>query len=178
MAHDPCAFSPVEYWPTAYRARTPHSANLTWVRGCVVGQRRVRSSPRRRPRLYRTGTATSQRHGFRQRATDAFETRGTRPTRISQRGVIRRPPPEHAPRSADLAWLCCGCQRRARSSQRRWAGLDRTNIAMGRRHELRIAVITAFKTCGERPARVLGREVSADRPWSTCAAQCALGVVS
>ena len=61
-------------------------AARTW-HGCVEGQRRACSSPRRRPRLDRTNTATGQRHKLRTVVIIAFKLRGARPPRFSPRGV-------------------------------------------------------------------------------------------
>ena len=68
-------------------------------------------------------------------------------------------------------------QRGACSSPRLRPRRGSTNVAIYRRRALLVAVATAFDFRGARPARSLPRAVSADRPLSTRAAHCGLGVV-
>ena len=94
------ALRPVECRPTAHRAR----AARTWS-GCVVGQRRARSSPRRRPGLDRSNTATGRRHASQETLIIAFESRGARRVRSSPRGKSA-----DRPRSTRrAAWTGRGC---------------------------------------------------------------------
>ena len=84
----PRAYRTMEKRPTARRAR----AARAW-RGCGVGQRAARSSPRRRPRLDRTDCATGRLRLLQKIVIDAFKPRGARPACVSHHGV-----------SADRPW--------------------------------------------------------------------------
>ena len=90
-------------------------------------------------------------------------------------------PTTHGARSAQrglgvvVLWVVG--QRGARSSPRRWLRLDSTNTATGRGHGLQATVVIAFEPRGARPARFWPREAAADRPQSSRAAQCGLGMV-
>ena len=83
-----------------------------------------------------------------------------------------QPPTQHA-RHAARTWRCCVVgQRNARSPQRHRPGLNRTNTATGRRHEVRKCVLVASessgaRSSGARPAGFSPRGVIPDRPWST-----------
>ena len=94
------ALCSAEYCPTAHGARARWR---TW-RGCLLGQRTTRSTPRRWPRLFCTDSAPGRRLRLRMLVAIVLKSRVTRPTRASPRGE-----PTHRPRStralADLAWL-------------------------------------------------------------------------
>ena len=75
----------------------------TW-RGCLLGQRGARSTPRRWPRLIRTDTASGRRLRLWRLVVSAFESRAARPLRASPReGSADRPRSTRA--LVDLAWL-------------------------------------------------------------------------
>jgi len=120
---------------SADRPRSTHRAAWTW-RGCAVGQRGARSSPRRRPGIDRINTAPGQRHGLREVQIAVFESRAARPARVSPR-VISADCPRSTCRAVRTWRGCVAGQRGARSSSRRRPGLERTNTVIGRRHELR-----------------------------------------
>ena len=73
---------------------------------------------------------------------------------------------EHVRRAVRTWRGCVVAQRGARSSPRRWPGIDRTNTTTGRRHAVRKVALIAFKPRGAHPARFSLREVRADRPRS------------
>ena len=164
-------FRPVEYRPTPTEHARTRCAVWTW-RGCVVGQEYgERLSPRRRPGLNRTNTATSQQHGHRTAVPIAPESRGARLARFSPRGISADQP--QSTRCAVRTWPGCVVgQYGERSSSRRRPGLNRTNTATGREHGRRTAVLIASESRGARPARFSPRIISVDRPQSTfCAVQ-------
>ena len=97
------AFRSAEYWPTAHAARACR-AERHW-RCRVVGQCRVRSSPRRRPGLNCTNTATGRRHGVKHLLAVTFKSRGARPARISPRRVFSDNP--RSTRRAVRTWSGC-----------------------------------------------------------------------
>ena len=94
--------------PPTERARR---AVRAW-NGSVMAQRRARSSQRLRPGLDCTNTTTHRRH----RLQNIVATRSKCVARDPRafRPVASRPTARgaRAPRSADLAWLCCGLTRR------------------------------------------------------------------
>ena len=156
-------FRPVEYRPTAHGARA--RAVRTW-RGCVVGQRGARSSPRRRPGLDRTNTATGRRHRRRRCIVTSFESSGARPARISPREVSADRPRSTRTAQCGLGvvvlWPNAG---RAPPHAVGWARPHQHRDRSAAR--LRKLVFTAFESRGARPARFSPRGVSADRLRST-----------
>ena len=149
---------------------------------CVVAHRRTRSSPRRRPGLDCINATTGRRHGNRKVVITVYVSREGSPRRAARAllalGSLGRPPTEHTCRAVRTWRDCVVGQRRTRSSPRRRPGLGRTNTATGRRHGFRKVVATILEPREARPARFSSCGASADRPRSTCAAQCGLGVVA
>ena len=64
----------------------PQAALRTW-HGCVVAQQEAHSSPRRRPRLDRTNTATGRWHELRKVVVTSFKSCDERSASCSPRGV-------------------------------------------------------------------------------------------
>ena len=89
--------APARFSPGGVSADRPRSTRravcISWqyaigmARGCVVGRSGARFSPRRRPGLNCTNTATGRWNGLRNALSTAFESRGARPARFSQGGV-------------------------------------------------------------------------------------------
>ena len=103
-------------------------------RGCVVGQRMVRSSPRNRPGFNRTNTATARRHGLWTFMTTTVQLlwRPTRAPCAVWRVSVDRP---QSTRRAVRIWRgCVVAQRETRSSPSRQLGPYCTNTAAGWRH--------------------------------------------
>ena len=160
------------------RPPTQHARRAmgTW-RGCVVGQRGARSSPRCRPGLNRTNTATGQRHEVRCVVGTVFESRGARPACF--RPVEYRPTAHgaHAAQSdLGVVVLWANAGRTPPHAFGRGATAP-TPRQFARWHGLPKLVVTAFASRVARPARFSSRGVPADRLRSTRAAQCGLGVV-
>ena len=88
------------------RPRSTSRAVRTWS-GCGVGQRRALSPPRRRPGTIAPTPRQVGSAEFGKAVITGLESRGARPSRCAP-WSIGRPPMEYTPRSADLAWLCCG----------------------------------------------------------------------
>ena len=92
--------------------RSTCRAERTW-RGCGAGQRAVRCSLRRRPRLNRTNTATTWRRGGRKFLASTFGFRGARSLgRVSHHGVAADGP-RSTRRAARTRRGCCGTTRGA-----------------------------------------------------------------
>ena len=167
------------YWPrgvSADRPRSTRCAAWTW-RGCVVGQRRARSSPHCRPGLDRTNTVAGWQHGLQEVLVTAFNSRGARPARYWPRGVSADRP--RSTRCAARTWRGCAVgQCGARSSPRRRPGLNRTNTVAGWQHSLWEVLATTFESRGARPACYSPCRVSADRKRDThCASRTWRGCV-
>ena len=150
---------------SADRPRSTRRAARIW-NGCVVGQRGARSTPRQRPRLGRTNTATGRRHGVREALIAAFKSRGARRVRFTPREKSADRPRSTC-RAARTSRGCAVGQRRARFSPRRRPGRDRINTATSRRRGPQEVFITAFEPRGGRHVRSSTRGNSAERPRST-----------
>ena len=114
---------------SANRPRSTLRAARTW-RGCVVGECGARCSPRRRPGLGYTNTASGSRHGLREVVTVASEFRGARRLRsfLCGKSADRL----RSTRRAARTWRGCVVgQRRAHFSPYCRPGRDRTKIVAG-----------------------------------------------
>ena len=169
------AVCPVEYRPTAHEMCAPCSADLAWL---CCGPTQGALLPRRRPGLDRTNTAIG-------RGTACKRLCGRR-VQISWRTAcaallvpwsIGRPSMEYSRRAVRTCHGRVVGQRGARSSPLIRPGRGSTSTAIARRQSFRMAVATVFEFRGARPARFLSRGIPADRPLSTRATQCGLGVV-
>ena len=161
-ARGPRALHPVENRPTAHGARARWR---TW-RGCLRGQRGASSTPRRWTRLFRTATAPCRRLRLQNNASEASESRGSRPTRALR--LVENRPTAHGARTRWRTWRgCLRGQRVARCTPRRLPRLFRTDTAPCRRLRLRNNVVGVFKSRGALPARASPRGELADRPRST-----------
>ena len=119
------------------RTGRPPRSTLRAVRTCsgsVVGQRRVRSSPRHRSGLNRTNTATGRRHGLRNFVTTTVQLlwRPARALCAVWRVSVDRP---QSTRRAVRTWRgCVVTQRETSSSPSRRLRSYCTNTAAGWRH--------------------------------------------
>ena len=134
------AFNPVARDLRAFascRTGRPPRSTLRAVRTCsgsVVGQRRVRSSPRHRSGLNRTNTATGRRHGLRNFVTTTVQLlwRPARALCAVWRVSVDRP---QSTRRAVRTWRgCVVTQRETSSSPSRRLRSYCTNTAAGWRH--------------------------------------------
>ena len=141
----------------------PRSADFTWLCcGPTQGALLPTSSAGARPHQHRDKSAARPPRGLYHRVRAPW--RASRA--LFDPWKFGRTPTEHAPRSADLAWLCCG-PTLARSSPCQRPGLVRTNTVTGRRHGVWEVLTTAFESRGTRRVRFTARGKSADRPRST-----------
>ena len=160
----PRALRPVADRPSA------HGARLRWRtwHGYSRGQRGMRFTSHRRPRIFFTDTATGRRMRLQ---TNIAETYGSRAARSRAFRPVADRPSAHGARSRWRSWRgCLRGQCGVRSTPHRWPRLFFTDITPGRRLRCRNAVTKAFeKSRGARPARASSIGEPADRPQSTCA---------
>ena len=134
----------------------PRSADLATWRGCVVGARRARSTPRRRPRSDRINTAIRRQHGPQELSITAFDFRDAGRVRSSPRGKSA-----DCPRSTlGTAFTRRGCvvaQRGARSLPCQRPGIVRTNTVLGRWHGVGKVLIAKFESHSTRRVRFTPR---------------------
>ena len=162
-------------WSSGRRTaeHAPRSADLAWL---CCGPTRGALSPHA---VGRGSTAPTPRQvgGW---ASTVRDQRVRIPWRASRARIAPwssgRPPAEHAPRSADLAWLCCGPTRGALHPHAVGRGSTAPTPRQVGGRELRKFVVSAFESRGARPARVSHHGVAADGRGAR-AAQRGLGVV-
>ena len=120
--------------------------------------------------LLSTSSAEARPHRLRDRsaakASKHLDQHVRFPWRASHAREVSADP--QSTRHAERTYRCCGvAQRAARSSPRRRPSLDPTESTTDRRQGIRNVVLTAFEYRGARPARILPRVSSTDRPRNT-----------